>query len=57
MSIYKRKLFDQTLTLRLKVKDKVISNTFSIVKVFIFNFTQNLINRLEIALQIKDSAR
>ena len=33
------------------------SNTFSIVKVFMLNFTKNLLNKFENSVQLKDRAR
>ena len=56
-SFCQRKYFSATLTSVSKVEEKVTFNTFSIVKVFIFNFTINLLNGFENYLQFKDRAR
>ena len=41
-----KQIFPQTFTLLSKVKDKVTSNIFSIIKVLIFNYFQNIPNKL-----------
>ena len=51
------KFFAQTLTSLSKVDNKVTSNIFSIVKVFIFNFSLNLLDGFKNGLMLQDRAR
>ena len=51
------KFFGQKLTSLSKVDNTVTSNTFSIEKVFIFNFSLNLLDEFKNGLNLQDRAR